>query len=98
MTKDITITQQIERFYSDWSKMELAAKIGFVVSRQQELNLWANYLVNNRMLRGFFTSEEKVAVQHLQDIQNVLDRHKAEVNRDIYNELRKELLKAIMCS
>ena len=36
-----------------------------------------------------------VAVQQLQDVQNELDRHKAEVNRDLYNEISKELIKVI---
>lgn len=76
--------------------MDLTEKIGFVVSKQRDLNLCANSLANNRILRGYFTPEEKIAVQQLQDVQNELNSHKAEVNREIYNELSKELLKAIM--
>lgn len=98
MTQDNNIIHQLGQFQSEWSRMDLTAKIGYVVSKQRELNLWANNLVHNRMLRGYFTPEEKAAVQLLQDVQNELDRHKAEVNRDIYNELSKELLKAIMYS
>lgn len=54
-----------------------------------------NTLVRNRMLRGFFTLNEQVAVQQLQEIQNDLDAHKADINREIHDEIGKELLKAI---
>ena len=78
--------------------MELEAKIGFIVSRQVELNAWANNLAKNRLLRGYFTPEEEVAIHKLQDIQNDLDRHKAEVNREVSNEFRKALLKLVFPS
>lgn len=45
---------------------------------------------------GCFTLEEQAAVRQLLDIQNDLDAHKAEVNREIHNEIGKELLKAII--
>ena len=40
--------------------------------------------------------EEQTAVRQLQDIQNDLDAHKADVNREIHDEIGKELLKAII--
>ena len=89
---------QIEQFHSEWSRMELGAKMGFIVSRQAELNAWANNLAKNRLLRGYFTPEEEVAIHKLQDIQNDLDQHKAEVNREVYNEFRKALLKLVFTS
>ena len=89
------ILQQIEQFHSEWSKTDLTGKIGILMNKQRELNGWANCLANSRMLRGYFTPEEKAAVRLLQDIQNDLDQHKAEVNRDLYNEIGKELLKAL---
>lgn len=60
------------------------------------MNAWANNLAKSRMLRGYFTPEEKVAIQLLQDIQKDIDTHKAEENRDIYNELSKDFLKATL--
>lgn len=48
------------------------------------------------MLRGYFTIEEQAAVRQLQDIQNDIDAHKADVNREIHNEIGTELLKAII--
>lgn len=88
----------IEQFHSEWSRMDLGAKMGFILSRQAELNAWANHLAKNRSLRGYFTPEEEVAIQKLQDIQNDLDRHKAEVNRDVFNEFRDTLLKLVFTS
>lgn len=90
------ICQQIENIHSELSKMNLADKMGYIISKQAEINSCANYLSQNRMLRGFFTLEEKIAVRQLQDIQNVLDTHKADVNREIHNEIGKELFKVII--
>ena len=39
--------------------------------------------------------EELAAVRQLQDIQNDLDAHKADVNREIHDEIGKELFMAI---
>ena len=89
------ICQQIEKIHSEWSKMQLADKMGYILRVQSDLNSLANMLGQNRMLRGYFTIEEQAAVRQLQDIQNELDSHKAEVNREIHNEISMELLKAI---
>ena len=90
-----TICQQIEKIHSEWSKMKLADKMGYIIRVQSELNSMANTLAQNRMLRGYFTLEELAAVRQLQDIQNDLDAHKADVNREIHDEIGKELFKAI---
>lgn len=93
MTQDNNIVRQIEQFHSEWSKMDLGSKMGFLMGKQIEINSWANALARNRAFRGYFTQDEMAAVQQLQDVQNELDRHKAEVNRDLYNEISKELIK-----
>lgn len=90
------ICQQIEQIHSELSKMNLTDKMGYIISKQVEINSCVNQLSQNRMLRGFFTLEEKIAVRQLQDIQNVLDAHKADVNREIHNEIGKELFKVII--
>jgi hypothetical protein len=89
------ICKQIERIHSEWSKMNLADKMGYIIRVQSELNSMTNMLAHNRMLRGFFTLEELTAVRQLQDIQNDLDAHKANVNKEIHDEIGKELFKAI---
>ena len=76
--------------------MKLADKMGYILRVQSDLNSMANMLAQNRMLRGYFTIEEQAAVRQLLDIQNDLDAHKAEVNREIHNEISTELLKAII--
>ena len=88
--------QQIEQFHTEWSRMDLGAKMSLLVRRQIELNAWMNSLANTRIHRGYFTPEEQAAVRLLQDIQNDLDNHKSEVNHDIYNEIRKTLFKSLM--
>lgn len=90
------ICRQIERIHSEWSKMNLADKMGYIIRVQSELNSMANTLAQNRILRGSFTLEEQTAVRQLQDIQNDLDAHKADVNREIHDEIGKELFKTIV--
>ena len=72
------ICEQIEQIHSELSKMNLADKMGYIIGKQAEINSYANQLVQNRILRGSFTPEEKTAVQQLQEIQNELNVHKAE--------------------
>ena len=91
-----SICQQIEKIHSEWSKMKLADKMGYIIAKQTEINSYASQLAYNRMLRGYFTMEEQTAVRQLQDIQNEIDAHKADVNREIHDEIGKELLKAII--
>ena len=95
MTVNQNIFKEIDKLQSEWSKMDLGSKIGLLMGKQLEINSWANTLARNRVFRGYFTPEEMAAVRQLQDIQNELDRHKAEVNRDLYNEISKELAKVI---
>ena len=90
------ICQQIEKIHSEWSKMKLADKMVYIIRVQSDLNSMANMLAQNRMLRGYFTLEELAAVRQLQDIQNDLDAHKADVNREIHDEIGQELFKAII--
>lgn len=95
MTQDNSIVRQIEQFHSEWSKMDLASKMGFLMVKQLEINSWVNALAKNKAYRGYFTPDEMVAVLQLQDVQNELYHHKAEVNRELYNEITKELFKVI---
>ena len=90
------ICKQIERIHSEWSKMNLTDKMGYIIRVQSELNSMANTLAQNRILRGSFTLEELTAVRQLQDIQNDLDAHKADVNREIHDEIGKELFKSVV--
>ena len=87
-----SICKQVEQIHSELSKMNLADKMGYIIGKQAEINSYANQLVQNRILRGSFTPEEKTAVQQLQEIQNELNVHKADVNREIHNEIGKESL------
>lgn len=91
-----SICKQVEQIHSELSKMNLADKMGYIIGKQAEINSYANQLVQNRILRGSFTPEEKTAVQQLQEIQNELNVHKADVNREIHNEIGKELFKTII--
>lgn len=95
MTQENNIFRQIEQFHAEWSKMDLGRKMSFLMGKQIEINSWANALVKNRAFRGHYTPDEMIAVRQLQAVQNELDRYKTEVNRDLYNEISKELIKII---
>lgn len=96
MTQENSIFRQIEQFHSEWSKMDLVSKMGFLMGKQMEINSWANALVKNRAFRGYYTPDEMIAVRQLQVVQNEQDRHKAEINQELYNEISKELIKVIL--
>ena len=66
------------------------------MGRQQRLLSLANEMARVRALRGYYTKEETVYVHYLDDMLNELDLHKAEVNRAIGNEIRNEILKALL--
>jgi hypothetical protein len=95
MIQDNNIFRQIEQFHSEWLKMDLGSKMGFLIGKQLEINSWANALAKSRAFRGYYTPDEMIAVRKLQDVQNELDRHKAEINQELYNEISKELIKVI---
>lgn len=90
------ICEQIENIHSEWSKMSLTDKIGYILGKQIELKQLITRLNCNRSIRGYYTPQELTAVQQLQDIQNELNAQKADVNREIHNEIGKELFKAIV--
>ncbi len=90
------ICKQIESIHSELSKMNLADKMGYIIGKQAEINSYASQIVQNRALRGFFTLEEQIAVRQLQDIQNYLNTQKADINREIHDEIGKKLFKTIV--
>lgn len=90
------VFQEIEQLHSEWSQQKLASKIGYLMGRQQKLLFLANDMARVRALRGYYTKEEMVYVYYLEEMLNELQRQKAEVNREIGNELRNEVLKALM--
>ena len=89
------LCKQIEQIHSEWSKMNLTDKMVYIIAKQTEINSCANQLAHNRKLRSFYTLEETAAVRQLQDIQNELNAHKADLNMEIHNEIGKELFKTL---
>lgn len=89
------IFQEIDQLHSQWNQQKLASKIGFLMGREQRLLSLANEMTRVRALRGYYTQEEMVYVNYLEDMLNDLQRQKAEANREIGDELRKEVLKAL---
>ena len=74
----------------------MSSKIGYLMGRQKRLLSLANEMSIVRSLRGYFTNEEMVYVNYLEDMLNNMQRQKAEVNREIGNELMNEVIKALL--
>lgn len=56
----------------------MSSKIGYLMGRQKRLLSLANEMSIVRSLRGYFTNEEMVYVNYLEDMLNNLQRQKAE--------------------
>lgn len=93
---DYIIFQEIEQLHSEWSQQKLASKIGYLLGKQQRILSLAKEMARVRTWRGYFTKEEMAYVYQLEEMLNELQRQKAEVKREIGNELRNEVLKALM--
>lgn len=90
------IFQEIEYYHSEWSQHKLAGQIGYLLGQQRRLLSLANEMARERALRGYYTKEELIYVHQLEEMLSELQRQKAEVNREISNELRNEIVKALI--
>ena len=90
------ILHQIDQLHSEWTKAKISGEIGYLLGRQQELQQQMNYMAILRMIKGSFTLDELNYVHKLQEMWADLQRQQADVNREIYDELGKEIFKAFM--
>lgn len=90
------IQSQIEYLYSEWTKARISGEIGYLLGRQHELQQQINFMVNLKMIKGNLSIEELNYVHKLQEMWTDLQKLQADVNREIYNELGKEIFKAFM--
>lgn len=87
---------QIDQLHSEWTTAKISGEISYLLERQLELQQQIHYMVNLRMLKGSYTPEELNYVRKLQEMWTDLQNQQADVNREIYNELGKEIFKAFM--
>lgn len=90
------ILHQIDQLHSEWTKAKISGEIGYLLGRQQDLQQQINYMVNLRMIIGSLSLDELNYVHKLQEMWADLQNQQADVKREIYNELGKEIFKAFM--
>lgn len=90
------ILHQIDHLHSEWTKAKISGEIGYLLGRQLELQQQINYMANLRMIKGSLSLEEINYVHKLQEMWTDLQNQQADVNREIYDELGKEIFKAFM--
>lgn len=90
------ILHQIDQLHSEWTKAKISGEIRYLLGRQQELQQQINSMVNLRMIKGSLSLDELNYVHKLQEMWTDLQNQQADVNREIYNELGKEIFKAFM--
>lgn len=87
---------EIDRFHSEWSRMEKTAKLRWLSREKVRLNGLANqygmYLKN----RTSITQAERQYAQHLIDMINSVDTEGAKVMHDLRNDTLKEIVKNLM--
>lgn len=90
------ILHQIDQLHSEWTKAKISGEIGYLLSRQRDLQQQINYMAYRRMIKGSLSSDELSYVHKLQEMWADLQKQQADVNREIFNELGKEIFKAFM--
>lgn len=90
------ILHQIDQLHSEWTKAKISGEIDYLLGRQLELQQQINYMANLRMIKGSLSLEEINYVHKLQEMWTDLQNQQADVNREIYDELGKEIFKAFM--
>ena len=88
--------QEIEKLHSQWSLLDKFGKLGLLKNQWNKLNALANELALYSIHNGGLTASEKSYARQLLDIIGSVESQAAELNRDISNDIRKEITKAIM--
>lgn len=88
--------EEIENLHSQWSLLDKLGKLGFLKNQWNRLNALANELALYSIHNGGLTASEKNYARQLLDIIGSVESQAAELNRDISNDIRKEITKAIM--
>lgn len=90
------IFQKIEILHSQWSLLDKFGKLGFLKSQWNSLNALANELALHSIHNRGLTPSEKNYAHQLLDMIGSVESQAAELNRDISNDIRKEITKAII--
>ena len=94
----IAIFQEIDRLHSQWTVMDKAARLNWLVGERMRLNGLANQLAQYvRAAGGFMNESEMTYARELLDMIQAVEAEGAKTASDLRNEAIKELLKQLIC-
>ena len=77
-------------------RMDKATRMGWLMGERMRLNRLANELALYSICNGGLTASEKNYARLLLNMIGSVESQAAELNRDILNDIRKEITKAII--
>lgn len=90
-----TIFQEIDNLHSEWSRMEKAAKMGWLIGEKIRLNRLANQFAQFIAINGdLMNDSERVYARKLLDMINSVDAEGSKVMDDLRNDAFKEIIKS----
>ena len=92
-----TVFSEIDRLHSEWSRMEKAARLGWLSGERARLTGMANRFSQYIYAKGGLMSDsERVYARKLLDMINSVDAEGSKVMDDLRNDAFKEILKSLM--
>ena len=88
---------EIDNLHSEWSRMEKAARLGWLIGEKIRLNRLANQFAQYIAIKGGLMSDlERVYARKLLEMINSVDAEGSKVKDDLGNDAFKEIIKSIM--
>lgn len=90
------ILQSIDQLHSEWSKMDKATKLGWLMKEKIRLKGITNQLAQSYQCKGYFTPDEKNCAKCLIEMINSVDAEGTKVINELGNDVFKDLMKSLM--
>lgn len=90
------IFHEIDSILSEMERTDKATRMGWLMGEKMRLNRLANELALYSIRNGGLTTSEKAYAGQLLDMISLVESQAAELNREISNDIRKEITKAIL--
>ena len=88
---------EIDNLHSEWSRMEKAARLSWLIGEKIRLNRLANQFAQYIAINGgLMNDSERVYALKLLDMINSVDVEGSKVMDDLRNDAFKEIVKSIM--
>lgn len=88
---------EIDRLHSEWSRMEKAAKMGWLIGEKIRLNRLANQFAQYIAINGGFANDnERAYARKLLEMINAVDDEGAKAANELANDTFKEIIKNLM--